>query len=191
MEPPQPPPPQPPPLQQPRLLSPLISSSPAEIHCPGVGSPPAAALPPIPVNSECLVCFDELISANSMLYKTSPSSSWFVSTFCAECVEELRRSQFARYVTSLAASTCAREQRALLHRGPPVRLSDKNGFPAANAEEVFALRHYEQEQDSSAILEGALQGEQRMAFWEEQRKFAVAKEEEQEEEDGESQEQTS
>jgi len=72
---------------------------------------------------------------------------------------------------SLANSNCAKEQKALLTRGPPVNLFDKNGFPEAGDNEIFSLLIFSEDAPRSAKLEGSLLGEERLQLWEDQKKF--------------------
>lgn len=92
------------------------------------------------VPRDCLICYDELNSDNTLEYQTSADSEWLPSLFCEECTEMLQNSQFDKYCHDLASTTCAREQRALLEKGPPVNLHDKNGFPMSGDAEIFKLR---------------------------------------------------
>lgn len=88
----------------------------------------------------CLVCFDPIDEENAVEYTLGKHEPWYLAFFCYDCIAVLQRSQFQKYCTDLAATTCAKEQRILLERGPPINLHDKNGFPESKGEELFMLR---------------------------------------------------
>ncbi|KAL8438409.1 hypothetical protein ACSSS7_000152 [Eimeria intestinalis] len=74
---------------------------------------------------------------------------------CLVCFEDITP-QFHRYCESVSKSTCAREQQALLRRGPPINLSDAHAFPVCGAEEVEALWVAAQDKEVSSKLDGSL-----------------------------------
>lgn len=89
----------------------------------------------------CLVCYDDLTNENSLEYQSvNNPTDWFPAYFCADCTGELQNIQFFKYCNDLANTTCAKEQRILLERGPPVNLRDKNAFPESGDTEIVKLR---------------------------------------------------
>lgn len=90
---------------------------------------------------ECPVCYDDLTDENSLEYQIfGDANQWFPCHFCEFCILALQSIQFQKYCADLMNSTCAREQRALLERGPPINVHDKNGFPMAGSNEIAKLR---------------------------------------------------
>ena len=64
--------------------------------------------------------------------------------------------QFKRYCDGVCHSSCAKEQRSLLRRGPPINLSDAHAFPAAGHEEIGALWRAATRSETSPKLHGSL-----------------------------------
>ncbi|CDR96045.1 hypothetical protein, conserved [Babesia bigemina] len=134
----------------------------------------AAVSPPsieIDDGTSCLICYEDLILSNAVAYKATEDAEWALSTFCIDCIKQLLATQYERYITSLRTTNCAKEQRALLERGPPVNISDHLGFPLAEKREVYALYDMGQQAPLSAKLEGSVTGEERERLWEELSKF--------------------
>lgn len=125
------------------------------------------------MDSCCLVCFDTIEKHNAVEYKMGDSEKWFTSLFCVDCILMLQKSQFKKYCNDLATTTCAKEQRKLLERGPPTNIYDKNGFPESQGEEVFMLRRASDMTEFSPKLVDALEGDARMQFWEQQKQFII------------------
>merc|ERR1711991_182826 len=126
---------------------------------------------------DCMICFEELDERNYVEYKCTEDGAWKAASLCEFCVEYLKGSQYKKYVDDLAKTTCAAEQRRLLADGPPVNIYEPHGMPCVCGTcegrlEVAAL-WYASKGDVSPQLEGALTGEARMAFWEEQKKFRI------------------
>jgi hypothetical protein len=112
-------------------------------------------------------------------------------------VEYLLSSQFQQYVDKLEKSTCLAETRRLLTRGPPINISVR--FPPLSSafsvndllhdnvqdpicmpcgvegkDEVHALWYSSSNETKSAQLAGALTGDARTKYWEEQKAFRLA-----------------
>ncbi|XP_955051.1 uncharacterized protein TA04140 [Theileria annulata] len=94
---------------------------------------------PLPEGLTCLVCFEDLSNQNMVAYKANKDSSWHLSTFCVDCIKYLLKIQFHKYLNTLSTTNCAKEQRTLLDRGPPINVSDRLGFPEAGNDEVYSL----------------------------------------------------
>ncbi|KAK1442273.1 hypothetical protein BgAZ_403030 [Babesia gibsoni] len=136
--------------------------------------PPVAADPEsaeLLDNESCLVCYEDLIRDIAVAYQAKEQGGWAVSKFCIDCIKQLLSSQFHRYIKSLETTTCAREQRALLDRGPPVNISDRIGFPLADTDEVYMLYELGSNKLLSPRLDGSVTGEERERLWEELKKF--------------------
>ncbi|XP_022588327.2 uncharacterized protein LOC34618102 [Cyclospora cayetanensis] len=124
-------------------------------------------------SGECLVCFDDITEETYCEYRVPGDSRWHPACFCYPCIQQLQQTQFKRYCDGVSHSTCAKEQRALLHRGPPINLSDPHAFPVAERTEVEALWIAATKQQASAKLEGSLTGEAREKLWNELQAFLI------------------
>jgi hypothetical protein len=91
-------------------------------------------------DDKCLICFDVLDESNSVEFTLESNSNWLKSRFCLSCVKDLQETQFQKYCDDLAGTTCAKEQKKLLERGPPVNIFDKHGFPQSNGCEICRIR---------------------------------------------------
>ena len=83
--------------------------------------------------------------------------------------------QFQKYMDGVQNTDCEREQRALLSRGPPIRVRDKNGFPECGDEEVGRLWLWGEGRVHEGKLDGCVEGEERIKLWNTQRQFMVEK----------------
>ena len=73
---------------------------------------------------------------------------------------------------------CQAELRRLLAKGPPIFLEDKHGLPLQDGEtHVGKLWFASSGVEERAVLEGAVEGEEREILWEELRSFLVEKKE--------------
>ncbi|KAK1934372.1 hypothetical protein X943_003184 [Babesia divergens] len=106
--------------------------------------------------TNCLVCYEDMTRDIAVAYKAKEHSEWALATFCINCIRHLLATQYHRYIKALRTTNCAREQRALLERGPPINIADKNGFPLADKEEVYMLFDIGNGQQLSAKLDGSL-----------------------------------
>jgi hypothetical protein len=62
----------------------------------------------------------------------------------------------------------------LLSTGPPVHLTDPHGFELADGEEYVKTLWYAcDDKERSAVLKGAVEGEERLKLWEELKSFVV------------------
>jgi hypothetical protein len=125
-------------------------------------------------DKECMVCFGDIDATNYVEYQTAGEDTWLPSGFCEDCLSYLLSSQWNQYVERLRTTNCKAEQRRLITAGPPVYISDKNALPCPEGSHVSALWFSGDGEERSSVLEGALQGEERERFWEEQRQFVEA-----------------
>lgn len=89
-------------------------------------------------------------------------------------VEELLKTQFHDYVHKVRTTDCQAELRRLLASGPPVYIHDKHALALEEGEEhVCKLYFASDQQERSALLDGALQGEEREKLWEELKEFII------------------
>lgn len=127
--------------------------------------------------SSCACCWDDITSENYVEYRSFDSSSahsslqWLPSGYCQACVEQLIKTQWYTYVSSIEKSTCRAEMKRLLARGPPVNVRDPKAMPCPDEREVAELWYISDGAVHDAKLEGSLTGEAREAFWKEKLEF--------------------
>ena len=78
------------------------------------------------------------------------------------------------FLTTVKKTDCQAELRRLLAAGPPIYISDKHAMPIPDGDtHIVKLWYSSDSQERSAVLEGALQGEERLQLWEELKKFII------------------
>ncbi len=137
--------------------------------------------------AECACCWDDITEENYVEYRASEGGDWKPSGFCQMCIQHLLKTQWKTYTDALAKTTCKAEQRRLLEKGPPINVSDKAALPCPDGTEkgnaaVHSLWFSSDQEEHSAQLEGALRGEERQKYWEEQKAFYILDEAEEAEE---------
>jgi hypothetical protein len=116
-----------------------------------------------------------------------PSLQWRPALFEQAAVEQLMADQFHQFVERVKTTDCQAELRRLLAAGPPVYVSDANGFPLPEGDtHVLRLWYASDNQERLAKLAGAVDGEEREALWNELRAFLIVegKEEGDDDDDG-------
>lgn len=95
-------------------------------------------------------------------------------------MEQLLASQFHDFINRVKTTDCQAELKRLLAKGPPIYLSDENGFPLKEGDlHVYKLWYASDQTERSAQLHGAVQGEERDALWEELKEFIIVEGKEQ------------
>jgi hypothetical protein len=103
-----------------------------------------------------------------------PSLQWRPALFEQAAVEQLMADQFVTFVERVKTTDCQAELRRLLAAGPPVYVSDPNGFPLPEGDtHVIQLWYASDNQERSAKLAGAVDGEEREALWNELKSFLI------------------
>jgi hypothetical protein len=124
-----------------------------------------AAHHPVPHDQQCACCFEDISSSNYAEYLPYPHEEnqnhpqWLPSTYCADCIEHLLKSQWSLYTEALAKTTCKAEQRRLLTRGPPINLRDDRALPCPANDEIHKLWYHHGNVEKEAKLEYSLVGE--------------------------------
>eukprot|EP01036_Dinobryon_divergens_P033705 gene33705-43563_t len=77
------------------------------------------------------------------------------------------------YVNTLAKTTCKAEQRRLLAKGPPSKIHDDKALPVPENAQVELLWYSSDSLEHSSKLLGALEGEARTKYWEDQKLFYI------------------
>nr|CCA14831.1 conserved hypothetical protein [Albugo laibachii Nc14] len=118
---------------------------------------------------ECLATMEEITveQGNFCEYQTYPSGLWHPSLFSASIVQHLQQTQFEQYIQAVQKSDCKAELRRLLKKGPPVWIEDQHALNIPeNDSHVCKLWFAETGKEVSALLHGAVQGEERTKLWE-------------------------
>lgn len=111
---------------------------------------------------------EDIDGTNYVEYQTAPSLAWHPCLFGAEIIDNMVKSQFTNYMERMQKSDCKAEIKRLLDAGPPVWVSDKHGLPLPDGEtHVVQLWHMADDRETSAMLEGAVDGEARTKLWDE------------------------
>ena len=85
---------------------------------------------------------------------------WKACQFEKDTVQQLLDTQFSSYMNRVKKTDCQAELRRLLEAGPPVWLSDANGFPMDEGEtHVENLWYAEDNKERSARLKVSEEGE--------------------------------
>ena len=121
----------------------------------------------------CMCCWDDLSPETYVEYRSAEGGAWQPSGYCQTCIEHLLQTQWKTYKDALEKTNCKAEQRRLLSRGPPVNVSDAKALPCPDDGEVHSLWYMSDGQEHSAKLEGALEGEERQKYWDEQAQFYI------------------
>eukprot|EP01035_Chromulina_nebulosa_P019634 gene19634-25545_t len=124
--------------------------------------------------SSCMCCWDDISSTNYVEYTTTSDTNeeiWQPSGYCSSCIEVLLQSQWKNYITGLEKATCRAEMRRLLEKGPPIYISDSKALPCPENSDVKSLWFKVDGSIKSSKLEGALEGQERLDFWNEKMNF--------------------
>lgn len=112
---------------------------------------------------------------NYVEYQTAPSGAWHPSRFCVTAVKRLLNTQYSDYMSNVRKADCEADLKRRLAKGPPIWLEDKHGLPLPD-EDTHVCRIWMavdgEYSEYSAKLRGCVEGEERMALWEELKKFA-------------------
>ena len=132
-----------------------------------------------PEGLECLVTMEDITSDNYVEYQCYPSLQWKPAKIEQAVIEELLRTQFHMYIERVKKTDCQAELRRLLDGGPPVYVSDPHGLPLSDEENnekdthVVQLWFASDNQERSAKLDGAVEGDEREKLWQELKEFIV------------------
>ncbi|KAF0758580.1 hypothetical protein AaE_003888 [Aphanomyces astaci] len=101
----------------------------------------------------------------------------------AEVVTQLQEAQFPAFMKGVQEPDCKAELRRLLAKGPPIWVEDKYGFPLPDNGDthVVALWFSSTNEEKSAKLHGAVEGDEREKLWSELKELLQAMEDDKEE----------
>ena len=115
-----------------------------------------------------------VLSLDSVEFQGYPSMKWKAAMFEQSVVQQLLDTQFHDFVTRVKTTDCQAELRRLLGAGPPIWISDNHGFPLEEGDtHVVNLWYASDNQERSAKLDGALEGEERQVLWDELKQFII------------------
>jgi hypothetical protein len=107
-------------------------------------------------------------------YQSYPSGRWKPALFEASIVDQLLKEQFYKYIERVKKTDCQAELKRLLAQGPPIYLEDKHALKLDDGDtHVVKLWFARDNQEVTAKLVGALEGEERIHLWEELKQFVV------------------
>jgi hypothetical protein len=110
----------------------------------------------------CMVSYEDITEEekNYVEFQSAPSMKWKACQFEKDTVQQLLDTQFSSYMNRVKKTDCQAELRRLLEAGPPVWLSDANGFPMDEGEtHVENLWYAEDNKERSARLKVSEEGE--------------------------------
>ncbi len=122
---------------------------------------------------ECSICYEEFVNedgeSTSCSFRGASEEEWKVSNVCWLCVERMINDGWKHYLDQLDKATCAAEMRRLLTAGPPTHLRDTKAFPVANENGQVHEFKLASGLIVSAKLKGALDGQERLDWWQEKK----------------------
>ncbi|CAJ1927995.1 unnamed protein product [Cylindrotheca closterium] len=123
----------------------------------------------------CLATMEDITVENYVEYQAHPSLEWRPCQYEQSVVDQLLKSQFGEYVGKVKKTDCQAELRRLLASGPPIYISDKHAMPLpAGDTHIIKLWYSSDSQERPAVLEGALQGQDRKKLWDDLSEFLIA-----------------
>jgi hypothetical protein len=110
----------------------------------------------------------------SVEYQSYPSGKWKPALFEASIIDQLLNEQFNKYIERVKKTDCQAELKRLLAQGPPIFIEDKHALKLDDGDtHVVKLWFARDNKEVTAKLVGALEGDKRMALWEELKQFVV------------------
>lgn len=90
-------------------------------------------------------------------------------------MDQLLADQFHQYVERVKKTDCQAELKRLLKAGPPIYISDKHALKLDEEDEYVCRLWFARDggKEVPAKLDGAVEGEERNALWEELKHFIV------------------
>ena len=99
---------------------------------------------------------------------------WSPAMYEQSVVEQLLQSQFHDFVGRVKKTDCQAELRRLLKDGPPIWLEDKHAMPLPEGDtHIVQVWFLSDNQERSAKLDGAVEGDERIVLWEELKQFLI------------------
>lgn len=126
----------------------------------------------------CLCTMEDITEEdqNYVEYQSYPSGTWKPALFEASIIDQLLAEQFHQYVERVKKTDCQAELKRLLAKGPPIYIEDKHALPLDESigdTHVVQLWFARDNQEVSAKLMGAVEGEERQVLWDELKEFVI------------------
>mmetsp|Transcript_31976 Transcript_31976/g.48324 ORF Transcript_31976/g.48324 Transcript_31976/m.48324 type:complete len:166 (-) Transcript_31976:213-710(-) len=126
----------------------------------------------------CLCTMEDITEEdkNYVEYQSYPSMKWKPALFEASVVDQMLSDQFHQYVERVKKTDCQAELKRLLASGPPIYISDKHALVLADEKDEYVVKLWfarNPKQEVSAKLDGAKEGKERQALWDELKKFII------------------
>jgi hypothetical protein len=108
-------------------------------------------------------------------YQTAPSMKWSPAMYEQSVIVQLVETQFHYFVERVKTTDCQAELRRLLAAGPPIWVQDKHAMPLIEKGDTHIVKLWYQSdnQERTAKLDGAVDGEERQALWDELKEFII------------------
>jgi hypothetical protein len=100
---------------------------------------------------------------------------WHPAKYEESVILKLLEDQFPTFVRKVKTTDCQAELRRLLEKGPPIYISDKHALPLPDNGDTHVCKLWfsSDDQERPAMLEGALEGEERKKLWDELKEFII------------------
>ena len=119
---------------------------------------------------ECMCTMEDITveDQNYVEYQTAPSMKWHPALYAESVVQQLLDTQFDAYIEGVQKADCEAELRRRLGAGPPVYIADKHAMPVPEGDTHICQLWFQSDgAERSAKLQGAKEGAERQALWDE------------------------
>jgi hypothetical protein len=119
---------------------------------------------------ECMASWADITEEddNYCEYQSAPSMVWHPAKYAREVVEKLLDTQFVEWIEAVQKADCEAELKRRLGKGPPEYLEDKHALPIPEEDTHICRVWFASDgKERSAILKGAVSGEERTKMWDE------------------------
>lgn len=112
----------------------------------------------------------------SVEYQSFPSLQWQPAKFEESTIEQCLNTQFHTFCETVKTTDCQATLKRLLTEGPPIYIYDKHALPLHDPirdTHICKLWFQRDNVETSAKLDGALEGDERQKLWDELKAFIV------------------
>ena len=114
------------------------------------------------------------VGYSTVEYQTAPSMKWSPAMYEQSVIVQLVETKFHYFVERVKTTDCQAELRRLLAAGPPIWIEDKHAMPLPEGDTHIVKLWYQSDgQERTAKLDGAVEGEERQALWDELKEFII------------------
>ena len=117
-----------------------------------------------------------VVSVWSVEYQSFPSLQWQPAKFEESTIEQFLNTQFHTFCENVKTTDCQATLKRLLTEGPPIYIHDKHAMPLYDPihdTHICKLWFQRDNVETSAKLDGALEGAERQKLWDELKAFIV------------------